>query len=80
MSGVATLAPYDEDEGGDVSAGDESAREEERPAKKQKKWFEDASDDEQPKGRRAKKAAKADGPIEVQTLEDLEALATGLLG
>lgn len=80
MGAVATLAPYDEHEGGDVSAVDESAGEDERPAKKQKKWFEDASDDEQPKGKRAKKAAKADGPIEVQTLEDLEALATGLLG
>lgn len=52
--------------------------EDERPQKRAKKWFEDDSGDE-------KKAAKRRGRVieaadEPETLEDLEALAAGLLG
>ncbi len=51
--------------------------EDDRPAKRPKKWFEDDSEDE-------KKAAKRKGRViaaadEPETLEDLEALAAGLL-
>ncbi|KAH7159763.1 P-loop containing nucleoside triphosphate hydrolase protein [Dactylonectria estremocensis] len=50
------------------------------PRKRAKKWFEDDSDEE----RKAKKAKKARGKVievdqEPETLEDLEALAAGLL-
>ncbi|KAK2733922.1 ATP-dependent RNA helicase dbp4 [Onygenales sp. PD_40] len=79
---VAVLAPYDEDAEGGAS-GDEYAEEDAHPAKKQKKWFQDSSGDEQDtKSGRSKRGGKAGGnaPVEVQTLEDLEALASGLLG
>ncbi|PGH18418.1 ATP-dependent RNA helicase DBP4 [Helicocarpus griseus UAMH5409] len=78
---VGFLAPPGEDAEGDV---DVSAAEDAPPSKKQKKWFEDASGNEQDKksGGRSKRPRKAgaDEPVEVQTLEDLEALASGLLG
>lgn len=57
--------------------------EDERPQKRAKKWFEDESEDEKST---AKKVAKRHGgrvieaADEPETLEDLEALATGLLG
>ncbi|KAF7549071.1 hypothetical protein G7046_g8455 [Stylonectria norvegica] len=59
-------------------AGDESG--DEPPQKRAKKWFEDDSDEE----RRAKRPKKKGGRVievdqEPETLEDLEALATGLL-
>lgn len=70
---LALLAelPLDED---DDRGGDDD----ERPPKRPKKWFEDDSDDE-------KKVAKRKGRVieaadEPETLEDLEALAAGLLG
>ncbi|PGH13625.1 ATP-dependent RNA helicase DBP4 [Polytolypa hystricis UAMH7299] len=74
---VAVLAPYEGDEEGDAMsvASSDGGVELARPAKKQKKWFQDDSDDE---GGKAKKKSK--GPVQVQTLEDLEALASGLLG
>jgi ATP-dependent RNA helicase DDX10/DBP4 len=58
--------------------GSEDEQDDSRPPKRAKKWFEDDSGDE-------KKAAKRKGRIieaadEPETLEDLEALAAGLLG
>ena len=73
-SGVQ-LAPYDEDE----------ELEEQRPAKRKKKWFEKDDDDvsENENGKRSKKSKgkKSDEAFveQPQTLEDLEALASGLL-
>lgn len=63
-----------------VAGADGSDSEAEPPKKRAKKWFEDDSDDE----RLQKKRKKSKGKVfEVQeapeTLEDLEALATGLL-
>ncbi|KLJ09328.1 ATP-dependent RNA helicase DBP4 [Blastomyces silverae] len=84
--GVAVLASPDEAfEADDLrqSSGDEHISEEARPSKKQKKWFQDSSGDEQDrKGSSRSKRGKgeATGPGEVQTLEDLETLAAGLLG
>ncbi|EEU42958.1 uncharacterized protein NECHADRAFT_95387 [Fusarium vanettenii 77-13-4] len=64
-------------------AGEDSSSEEERepPKKRAKKWFEDDSEDEEKKSR---KKGKGKGKViemdqEPETLEDLEALATGLL-
>ncbi|KAL2070565.1 hypothetical protein VTL71DRAFT_13591 [Oculimacula yallundae] len=51
--------------------------EEERPAKRPKKWFEDDSDDEKKVAKRKGRIIEADD--EPETLEDLEALAAGLL-
>lgn len=64
------LAPYDDAE---VSA------EETQPVpKRKKKWFEQNESDEDTSGKRNKKR-KADVDEQPQTLEDLEALASGLL-
>lgn len=72
-----------------VSDRDQDHEEEQaHPAKRQKKWFQDASSDEEeskkPATKRSKRAHKKDvaagEPVEVNTLEDLEALASGLLG
>jgi ATP-dependent RNA helicase DDX10/DBP4 len=49
---------------------------EERPAKRPKKWFEDGSDDEKA-GKKKRRVIEAED--EPETLEDLEALAAGLL-
>jgi ATP-dependent RNA helicase DDX10/DBP4 len=70
----AVLAPLDEEEHEDQPPSDEEAVE--RPIKKQKKWFQDSSDAENER----RKPGKPKGPVEVNTLEELEALATGLLG
>ena len=51
---------------------------EERPQKRPKKWFEDDSEDEKKKAKRKSKVIEAED--EPETLEDLEALAAGLLG
>jgi ATP-dependent RNA helicase DDX10/DBP4 len=55
----------------------------EKPKKRQKKWFEDASSGDEEDGINGKKRQKrqrpSDGIDEPQTLEDLEAMATGLL-
>ncbi|ROW16764.1 hypothetical protein VPNG_01602 [Cytospora leucostoma] len=65
--------------GGDYS----SESEEERPAaKKQKKWFQndsDVEDDQQQKKSKKSKGKKVIEAEEPETLEDLEALAAGLL-
>ncbi|KAJ0314536.1 hypothetical protein Brms1b_006794 [Colletotrichum noveboracense] len=63
---------------GDRSGGEES--EDERPKKKTKKWFQDDSDEEREKAKKAKKGGKVlEIDREPETLEDLEALAAGLL-
>ncbi|KKZ66841.1 ATP-dependent RNA helicase DBP4 [[Emmonsia] crescens] len=79
--GAAVLAsPVEDIEGDDLgeASGDEHVSGEVRPSKKQKKWFQDSSGDEQDKkgGSRSNRGTAG----EVQTLEDLEALAAGLLG
>ncbi|CZT45486.1 probable ATP-dependent RNA helicase dbp4 [Rhynchosporium secalis] len=53
------------------------ADEDERPAKRPKKWFEDDSGDEKKVAERKGRIIEADD--EPETLEDLEALAAGLL-
>lgn len=67
---------------GDDGSGDESAEDRPPAAKKAKKWFQDDSDDEKAKRKKAKKD-KGKRVIEMteepETLEDLEALAAGLL-
>ncbi|KAI9872190.1 MAG: ATP-dependent RNA helicase dbp4 [Pleopsidium flavum] len=74
----AVLVPYDgaNDDGAllEIEASDNDEFNNDRPAKRPKKWFEDESGDE-------RDAEKRDGPAvkEPQTLEDLEALASGLL-
>ena len=76
----AVLVPVDGDIGEDLDALD--AREEsevgESPDKKRpRKWFEDDSDD----GRKSKRKRKGEDEVqEPETLEDLEAMASGLLG
>lgn len=71
MALLASLPlPEDEDE-------DE---EEERPTKRPKKWFEDASEDEKEGAKKRKgKGRVIEAADEPETLEDLEALAAGLL-
>ncbi|KAK7418948.1 ATP-dependent RNA helicase dbp4 [Neonectria punicea] len=84
------LQTVDDDDGDDplefmrslpiAGEGSGSDGEPEPPRKRAKKWFEDDSDEE----REAKKAKKGRGKViemdqEPETLEDLEALATGLL-
>lgn len=67
---------------GSDGSGDERAGERPPAAKKAKKWFQDDSDDERAKRKKAKKD-KGRRVIEMaeepETLEDLEALAAGLL-
>jgi len=57
--------------------GDEDEDDDERPAKRPKKWFEDDSGDEKKVAKRRGRVIEADD--EPETLEDLEALAAGLL-
>ncbi|EFQ32038.1 DEAD/DEAH box helicase [Colletotrichum graminicola] len=65
--------------GGGGGGGDGDS-EDGRPKKKPKKWFQDDSDDEREKRKKAKKAGKVlEIDREPETLEDLEALASGLL-
>ncbi|EEH18417.1 ATP-dependent RNA helicase DBP4 [Paracoccidioides brasiliensis Pb03] len=90
--GGAVLAPVDETTTRDRSAKasqdeHDSAGEEIHPSKKQKKWFQGSSEDEDGKNLRRSSSrskrrenADIDGPVEVQTLEDLESLAAELLG
>jgi ATP-dependent RNA helicase DDX10/DBP4 len=59
------------------AGGDSDESEDERPKKKAKKWFQDDSDDEREKAKRNKNVIEMDR--EPDTLEDLEALAAGLL-
>lgn len=68
----AVLVPFEEDGNGNARIEDEETVEKPAP-KRRKKWFEDDSGDE--KGKQRRKAVE-----EPETLEDLEALASGLLG
>lgn len=66
--GFAMLAPYDE---GDADMGeDDQVEDDTRPSKRPKKWFEES---------KRKQPSKDDAIGEIQTLGDLEALASGLL-
>ncbi|KAI3393053.1 hypothetical protein diail_4792 [Diaporthe ilicicola] len=71
--------------GEDHTDHSEGEAEEQNPAKKQKKWFQNDSDveDEKPTKKKAKKDKKSKKVIEMaeepETLEDYEALAAGLL-
>ncbi|KAF5021339.1 hypothetical protein F66182_6624 [Fusarium sp. NRRL 66182] len=60
-------------------AGEDSEEEREPPRKRAKKWFEDESEDEETKKRNKGKGRVIKMQEEPETLEDLEALATGLL-
>ncbi|OLN95794.1 ATP-dependent RNA helicase dbp-4 [Colletotrichum chlorophyti] len=63
-----------------IAGGDGSDSEDDRPKKKPKKWFQDDSDEEREKKKKAKKGGKVlEIDHEPETLEDLEALASGLL-
>lgn len=55
-----------------------AGEDDERPTKRAKKWFEDDSDDERKKSKR-KNSRVLEAADEPETLEDLEALAAGLL-
>jgi ATP-dependent RNA helicase DDX10/DBP4 len=57
----------------------ESDGEDERPKKKARKWFQDDSDDEQETQNRKGRGKVIEVTDEPNTLEDYEALATGLL-
>ena len=78
----AVLVPFEEDVGEDLDAldaRDESEVDEiSQPVRKRRrKWFEDESDD----GRKSKRKRKGEDEVqEPETLEDLEAMASGLLG
>lgn len=78
----AVLVPFEGDIGDDLDALD--ARDEsgvgdtpELVKKRARKWFEDDSDDERKSKRRRKGEDEVEEP---ETLEDLEAMASGLLG
>ncbi len=77
----AVLAPYDGDDDYPVEGGTEAITqrpENERLPARPRKWFEDNSDGERTESKRKKGIIEA--PEEPDTLEDLEALASGLLG
>ncbi|KAB8204986.1 ATP-dependent RNA helicase dbp4 [Aspergillus parasiticus] len=74
---VAQLAPYQEDDEFSASDREDDAP---RPSKKQKvRIAEPEESKEEPWYKKSKKPA-AKAPEQIQTLEDLESLATGLLG
>ncbi|EER38551.1 ATP-dependent RNA helicase DBP4 [Histoplasma capsulatum H143] len=83
--GSAVLASFDEDIEGDddlsQASGTGQVPGETHPSKKQKKWSQDSSGDEEEKnqGRGRSKRSQANGPVAIETLEDLETLAAGLL-
>ncbi|KAI5843867.1 P-loop containing nucleoside triphosphate hydrolase protein [Morchella snyderi] len=76
------LLPYEAPPG--VESGSEQEEEEvvqeEREKKRQRKWFEDDPEEEE-KGKKGKRGGRViEAAEEPETLEDLEALASGLLG
>ena len=78
----AILVPFEGDVGEDLDALDArdepEAGERQEPVKKRpRKWFEDDSDDEKQSKRKRKGKDEVQEP---ETLEDLEAMASGLLG
>lgn len=73
----AVLVPIEGDVGEDLDAQDESEVGERPIRKRPRKWFEDDSDD----GRKLKRKRKSEDEVqEPESLEDLEAMASGLLG
>lgn len=62
------------------SSGGEEEEQEERPKKKEKKWFQSDSEDDEGNSKKKRKKAKKQVVEEPETLEDMEALAAGLLG
>lgn len=63
-----------------IAGEDKDSEDDEPPRKKTKKWFQDDSEDEQPKKKKSKKGGKVfEMQDEPERLEDLEALAAGLL-
>jgi ATP-dependent RNA helicase DDX10/DBP4 len=65
----------------DEDEDDADAEEVEQPKKKEKKWFQsDSEEDEGSSKKKRKKAKKQQVVEEPETLEDMEALAAGLLG
>ncbi|RSM14320.1 ATP-dependent RNA helicase DBP4 [Fusarium oligoseptatum] len=62
-----------------IAGEDSSSSGEEPPRKRTKKWFEDDSEEEEEKKKSRKKGKVIEMEQEPETLEDLEALATGLL-
>ncbi|KAK6363464.1 ATP-dependent RNA helicase dbp4 [Orbilia blumenaviensis] len=82
FTGGLPLIPYEDFDAKGEESDNEAPEpfEEDRPTKKQKKWFEDDSEEERKKKKKAKKKGKI---VEMQeapeTLDDLEALAAGLL-
>lgn len=76
----AVLVPFEGDIGEDLDAleaRDESEVVESPISKRRKKWFEDDSDEG---GKSKRKRKREDEVQEPETLEDLEAMASGLLG
>jgi len=62
------------------SSDEEEEVEMERPAKKEKKWFQSDSEDEAKSSKKKRRKARDNVVEEPETLEDMEALAAGLLG
>ncbi|EZF71498.1 ATP-dependent RNA helicase DBP4 [Trichophyton soudanense CBS 452.61] len=79
-SPVAYLAPYEEAEGGDAMEDEMEENEIRPPSKKQKKARDDHHDTSDRKVKKKATKITFDEPAEMQTLEDLEAFASGLLG
>ncbi|PYH94901.1 DEAD-domain-containing protein [Aspergillus ellipticus CBS 707.79] len=76
---LVQLPRYDDNDH-DMDGGFSQSEEEEpapRPSKKPRVTFADEASDDEPKPKKSKKSAKA--PQQIQTLEDLESLAAGLL-
>jgi ATP-dependent RNA helicase DDX10/DBP4 len=86
---AAERAGFDDEAGPELADADDDedplallaslplAEEEERPAKRPKKWFEDDSDEERKIAKKKHRVIETED--EPETLEDLEALAAGLL-
>ncbi|KAI9152127.1 ATP-dependent RNA helicase DBP4 [Paramyrothecium foliicola] len=64
---------------GEDRDNDSSDGAEEPPKKRSKKWFEDEDEDENKRSKKKRKGKVIEMDEEPETLEDLEALATGLL-
>ncbi|KAH3952674.1 ATP-dependent RNA helicase DBP4 [Parastagonospora nodorum] len=64
----------------DAQYTDDEQEEVEQPKKKEKKWFQSDSEDEEKSSKKKRKKAKQQVVEEPETLEDMEALAAGLLG
>ncbi|KAI2107623.1 ATP-dependent RNA helicase dbp4 [Ophidiomyces ophidiicola] len=79
---VAVLAPYQEGEEVPRTKEEVYLTDDQRAGatgKKQKKWFQNDSEDGMEEGSKVKRV-RLQSPAQVETLEDLETLAAGLLG